>query len=159
MQKMNQKTIEQRVKKLKEYIFHSLAGPISSKLTTYNLQKKITLSHYELELPIDFREIERQIGFIDIGINDYVIFSGKEPYIIGEDTFSPSQKSNEGKYLYLGTDVDGICYAYNLNNKKNIYMVHWFIADEPKVFNEVELEACDRTFLEVLEDRIYTYLK
>ena len=156
---MNKKTIEKRVRKLKKYIFKSLAGPLSLRVTSYNLHKKIALSHHEFDLPIDFREIERQIGFIDIGINDYVIFSGKEPYMIGEDTFSPSQKPNGGKYLYLGTDVDGMCYAYNLNNKDNIHMVHWFIADEPKVFNEVELEACDRTFLEVLEDRIYTYLK
>ena len=72
--------ISNRVEQLKRYIFNTLLGPLSDDIT-YTLRKPITRCHYSLDLPIDFRKVERQIGFISLAIRDYVVFQGIEPFL------------------------------------------------------------------------------
>jgi len=155
---INKNEVSQRVGKLKQYIFSSFLGPLSDEIT-YSLIKPITKCHYKLQLPIDFREIERQIGYMSLGVRDYVVFCGEKPYFIGLNKSSLSQIPESEKYLYLGNDVDGMCYAYDLSSKKDLYLVRWFIVDDPSLLNASDLERYEGTFLDLLENKIYTHLK
>jgi hypothetical protein len=154
---INKKEVSQRVWKLKQYIFSTFLGPLSDKIT-YSLIKPITKCHYKLELPNDFREIERQIGYISLGVRDSVVFCGEEPYFIELNKSSHSQIPESEKYLYLGHDVDGMCYAYDLSSEKDLYIVRWFIVDDPGLLKASDLEKYDGSFLDLLENKVYTHL-
>ena len=149
--------ISKRVEKLRRYIFNALVGSLSVDIT-YTLRKPIIGCHHSLDLPIDFREVERQIGFISLGIRDHVVFWGVEPFFVQIDMTMSPQISESEKYLYIGDDVDGRCYAYCLQNRKAGQIVRWFIVDDPRLLKESHLEKYDGTFLDLLEDNIYTYL-
>lgn len=154
---ISKEKVSKRVEKLKQYIFSSLLSPLSDEIT-YTFTKPITQCHYKIELPIDFREIERQIGYISLGIRDHIVFWGVKPYFIGLHKSSLSHIPEWEKYLYLGKDVDGMCYAYDLSRKNNLHIVRWFIVDDPTLLKESDLEKYNGTFLDLLENKIYKYL-
>ena len=149
--------ISNRVEQLKRYIFNTLLGPLSDEIT-YTLRKPITRCHYSLDLPIDFRKVESQIGFISLAIRDYVVFQGIEPFFVPINKMGNPEISDAKKYLYIGDDVDARCYAYCLQNRKAVRIVSWFSVDDTGFLKESDLQNYDGTFLDLLEDKIFSYL-
>lgn len=96
-----------------------LADFISSPLTTVRIPSEPGLEcHPHIDLPTDFRAIESEIGYLDLAINDYVVFAGGKPCYVGSKDFWGNSEHNPdlSKIVFLGFDVDGVHYGYRLEH-------------------------------------------
>jgi hypothetical protein len=153
---MSEIQIQERVDILKKYLADRLFG----ERTSYVIEKGSGPCFYQINLPLDFRLIEKYIGYINLGTNDYVVFHGAKPCYVESNNYwgmSDNLDFPLEKYLYLGYDVDGSEYAYELDGPKVNRLVTWSWFNENS--NESDIKEYSGDFLNILEEKIYSYLK
>jgi len=137
---------------LKENLYHESVSFLIEKKNSQNPK-----CHHNLNLPDDFRSIEKNLGFFKIGINDYCIFAGGEPCYLEDQKYWGYAKFDfipSKKYLFLGHDVDGLHYAYQIKNHSLKFICFDFgTSNIDENAQELEID-----FLGILENKIYTHL-
>lgn len=144
-------TIEEEVTAFANELYNAV---ISDELFSYTFIRRSSdlKVFWDVQLPKDFRAIERIMGFISVGYNNMLLFDGEVPCRVSDKSYwgyhdVEAADPRIANAIFLGFDVDGTHYGY-MQSDSGISFIDWDFS----ICDEINIRS--DSFFEVLRAKI-----